>query len=53
MKREKKIKEKAEKIVALEKQLNFQELENFISTLTIDEMMEIDDYIMTKKLLTK
>ena len=46
------IKRKAQKIVELEKAQRYTELEQFISTLTVEEMFEIDEYIMGKKLLT-
>lgn len=48
----KEIKRKAQKIVELEKAQRYTELEQFISTLTVEEMFEIDEYIMEKKLLT-
>lgn len=48
----KEIKIKAQKIVELEKAQRYTELEQFISTLTVEEMFEIDEYIMEKKLLT-
>ena len=48
----KEIKRKAQKIVEVEKDQRYTELEQFISTLTVEEMFEIDEYIMEKKLLT-
>ena len=62
MKDEKKrIKRLAEKIVQLEKQAregkNEQEvmskIQNITDSLSIEDMLEIDEYILTKKLLTK
>lgn len=62
MKDEKKrIKRLAEKIVQLEKQAregkNEQEvmskIQNITDSLSIEDMLEIDEYIFTKKLLTK
>ena len=62
MKDEKKrIKRLAEKIVQLEKQAregkNEQEvmskIQNITDSLLIEDMLEIDEYIFTKKLLTK
>lgn len=62
MKDEKKrIKRLAEKIVQLEKQTregkNEQEvmskIQNITDSLSIEDMLEIDEYIFTKKLLTK
>ena len=49
----KEIRKKANKIVELEKAQRYEELEQFASTLTIEEMLEIDNYIMEKKLLTE
>jgi hypothetical protein len=48
----KEIIKKAKKIVELEKTQRYEELEQFASTLTMEEMFEIDNYIMEKKLLT-
>jgi len=50
----------SEKIVALEKEMrlgkNVQEnqdkIENIMSTLSIEEMLQVDDYITKKKMLT-
>lgn len=53
MKNKEKIKEIALKIVELEKTQNFKEMERVISTLNLNEMIEIDEYITTKNLLTK
>lgn len=58
---EKKIKILAEKIVKLEKEKSLgksekeimNEIESIINTLSFDEMIEIDNYIISKKLLTK
>ena len=60
-KRKKHIKILAEKIVKAEKELllgnNVQEnqakIEKIMGSLTLDEIFEIDEYIYTKKLLTK
>ncbi|MCC8068677.1 MAG: hypothetical protein LIO71_02800 [Ruminococcus sp.] len=59
-KRNNRIKFLSEKIVALEKEMrlgkNVQEnqdkIENIMSTLSIEEMLQIDDYITKKKMLT-
>lgn len=61
MKDMKKIKQLAEKIVKIEHQAAqgktgqeiMSEIQNIISTLSLEEMLEIDEYITTKKLLTK
>lgn len=62
MKDEKKrIKRLAEKIVQLEKQAHegkneqevMSEIQNITDSLSIEDMLEIDEYIFTKKLLTK
>lgn len=58
---EKKIKILAKKIVKLEKEKSLgksekeimNEIESIINTLSFDEMIEIDNYIISKKLLTK
>ena len=59
--KKKRIKRLAEKIVQLEKQAregkNEQEvmskIQNITDSLSIEDMLEIDEYIFTKKLLTK
>jgi len=59
-KRNNRIKFLSEKIVALEKEMrlgkNVQEnqdkIENIMSTLSIEEMLQVDDYITKKKMLT-
>ena len=51
----------AEKIVKLEKQLNLdkdcqsamEEIQKIVNTLSLEDMLEIDEYITVKKLLTK
>ena len=48
----KEIIKKAKKIVELEKTQQYEELEKFASTLSLEEMLEIDNYIMEEKLLT-
>ena len=48
----KEIIKKANKIVELERTQQYEELEQFASTLSLEEMLEIDNYIMEKKLLT-
>ena len=53
MKRKEKIKKIALRIVDLEKEHKFEEMEKVVSTLTLDEMLEIDEYITEQKLLTK
>lgn len=61
MKDEKKIKKLAEQIFILEKecqlgnnvQENMNKIEQLIQTLSLDEMLEVDTYIMEKKFLTK
>lgn len=61
MKDEKKIKELAEQIFILEKecqlgnnvQENMNKIEQLTQTLSLDEMLEVDTYIMEKKFLTK
>lgn len=60
-KRKKHIKILADKIVRMEKELllgnNIQEnqakIESIMGSLALDEMLELDEYIMRKKLLTK
>ena len=59
-KRNNRIKFLSEKIVALEKEMrlgkNVQEnqdkIENIMSTLSIEEMLQVDDYITKKRMLT-
>lgn len=61
MKDEKKIKQLAEQIFILEKecqlgnnvQENMNKIEQLTQTLSLDEMLEVDTYIMEKKFLTK
>lgn len=61
MKDEKKIKKLAEQIFILEKecqlgnniQENMNKIEQLTQTLSLDEMLEVDTYIMEKKFLTK
>ena len=53
MKDKEKIQEIALKIVEIEKRKDFKEMERVISTLNLNEMIEIDEYITTKNLLTK
>ena len=61
MKDEKKIKQLAEQIFILEKecqlgnnvQKNMNKIEQLTQTLSLDEMLEVDTYIMEKKFLTK
>ena len=56
----KKIEKIAKQIVTLEKEcdlgknvkVNMAEIEKIVSTLSIEEMLEVDDYIIRKKLLT-
>ena len=56
----KKIEKIAKQIVTLEKEcalgknvkVNMAEIEKIVSTLSIEEMFEVDDYIIRKKLLT-
>ena len=51
----------AEKIVKLENQLNLdkncqsamEEIQKIVNTLSLEDMLEIDEYITVKKLLTK
>ena len=51
----------AEKIVKLENQLNLdkdcqsamEEIQKTVNTLSLEDMLEIDEYITVKKLLTK
>ena len=52
MKSKEKIESIAHKLMELEKTQNIPEMEKLVSTLSIEEMLEIDEYIMTK-LLTK
>jgi hypothetical protein len=59
--RNKRIKIIANKIVALEKQLQLgenvkevqQKIEDIMSSLSVEDVLLVDDYIMKKKLLTK
>lgn len=61
MKDEKKLKELAEQISKLEKecqlgnnlQENMNKIEQLIQSLSLEEMLEIDTYIMNEKFLTK
>lgn len=61
MKDEKKLKELAEQISKLEKecqlgnnlQENMDKIEQLIQSLSLEEMLEIDTYIMNEKFLTK
>lgn len=61
MKDGKKIKQLAEQIFILEKecqlgnnvQENMNKIEQLTQTLSLDEMLEVDTYIMEKKFLTK
>lgn len=61
MKDEKKIKKLAEQIFILEKecqlgnnvQENMNKIEQLTQTLSLNEMLEVDTYIMEKKFLTK
>ena len=61
MKDEKKIKQLAKQIFILEKecqlgnnvQENMNKIEQLTQTLSLDEMLEVDTYIMEKKFLTK
>jgi hypothetical protein len=59
-KQDKRIKNIANKIVNLEKEIllgknvqeNQQKIESIVSTLSLEDMLEIDEYILKKKLLT-
>lgn len=59
--RNKRIKRIAQKIVNLEKELqlgknvkeNQQKIEDIMSSLSVEDMLQIDEYITKKKLLTK
>lgn len=61
MKYKKFIERKAKKIASLEKKLDLgedvkliqDEIDNIMSTLSLQDMLEIDDYIIKKNLLTK
>jgi TATA-box binding protein (TBP) (component of TFIID and TFIIIB) len=60
-KQDKRIKNIANKIANLEKEIllgksvqeNQQKIENIVSTLSLEDMLEIDEYILKKKLLTR
>jgi TATA-box binding protein (TBP) (component of TFIID and TFIIIB) len=60
-KQDKRIKNIANKIANLEKEMllgksvqeNQQKIENIVSTLSLEDMLEIDEYILKKKLLTR
>jgi TATA-box binding protein (TBP) (component of TFIID and TFIIIB) len=60
-KQDKRIKNIANKIANLEKEMllgkniqeNQQKIENIVSTLSFEDMLEIDEYILKKKLLTR
>ena len=49
----KKLKETAELLVKYEQERNLKELEKLACSLSLEDMLQVDEYIIEKKLLTK
>ena len=49
----KKLKETAELLVKYEQEKNLKEMEKLACSLSLEDMLQVDEYIIEKKLLTK